>query len=59
MIKKKEAEEYSHDVEEGDGSKTRPSIANSFRNSEHLKVFTQAFTLTFLAEWGDRSVKTK
>jgi Ca2+/H+ antiporter, TMEM165/GDT1 family len=22
---------------------------------EHLKVFTQAFTLTFLAEWGDRS----
>mmetsp|Transcript_26613 Transcript_26613/g.25474 ORF Transcript_26613/g.25474 Transcript_26613/m.25474 type:complete len:260 (+) Transcript_26613:108-887(+) len=31
-------------------AKQKPS-----KNTENLKVFTQAFTLTFLAEWGDRS----
>lgn len=24
-------------------------------NTDSLRIFTQAFTLTFLAEWGDRS----
>eukprot|EP01038_Epipyxis_sp_PR26KG_P008527 gene8527-11527_t len=29
--------------------------STSLLGSENLKIFTQAFTLTFLAEWGDRS----
>mmetsp|Transcript_13680 Transcript_13680/g.12392 ORF Transcript_13680/g.12392 Transcript_13680/m.12392 type:complete len:259 (+) Transcript_13680:78-854(+) len=37
----------------GDGSKVT-RIKNS-TTSMNLKVFTQALTLTFLAEWGDRS----
>jgi putative Ca2+/H+ antiporter (TMEM165/GDT1 family) len=39
------------DMESGDGSKNKAYVARA----EHIKVFTQAFTLTFLAEWGDRS----
>jgi putative Ca2+/H+ antiporter (TMEM165/GDT1 family) len=35
-------------LEEGEDNK------KSF-SSKNLKVFTQAFTMTFLAEWGDRS----
>lgn len=46
-------EEDNDDIEIGNGKKNtkiRPSKA-----AENLRVFTQAFTLTFLAEWGDRS----
>jgi Ca2+/H+ antiporter, TMEM165/GDT1 family len=46
-------EDKEDDIEIGNGSKgikQHPSKA-----SEKLRVFTQAFTLTFLAEWGDRS----
>lgn len=57
LINKKEGvaaeeEDTIEDVEDG-----KPSSSNkkgSLR-TENLKVFTQAFTLTFLAEWGDRS----
>lgn len=46
-------EDKDDDIEIGNGSKGikhHPSQA-----TEKLRVFTQAFTLTFLAEWGDRS----
>lgn len=53
--KKTEGDEDKEDddIEGGDGKKSQ--IKKSSRTSENLKVFTQAFTLTFLAEWGDRS----
>jgi putative Ca2+/H+ antiporter (TMEM165/GDT1 family) len=38
------------DVEDGEGSRARQD-----KDNESLKIFTQTFTLTFLAEWGDRS----
>ena len=41
------------DIEGGDGKKS--NIQKPSKATENLKVFTQAFTLTFLAEWGDRS----
>ena len=41
------------DIEGGDGRKNTKS--KSSKATENLRVFTQAFTLTFLAEWGDRS----
>ncbi|CAK9252796.1 unnamed protein product, partial [Sphagnum jensenii] len=31
------------------------AVKLSAQYSENLKIFTQALTLTFLAEWGDRS----
>lgn len=34
-------------------SRTKPSLCSM--GASNMKVFTQAFTLTFLAEWGDRS----
>jgi Ca2+/H+ antiporter, TMEM165/GDT1 family len=46
-------EDEEDDVEGGNGGKSptqRPS-----KTTGNLTVFTQAFTLTFLAEWGDRS----
>ena len=55
LINKKEgAAAEDNDVEDGDGSKTKKG-SSVFRSPDNLKVFTQAFTLTFLAEWGDRS----
>ena len=60
LIKKKEGE--CNDIEcaptkpednSGDGSKVTRSINPT--TAENLRVFTQALTLTFLAEWGDRS----
>lgn len=35
--------------------KGRTKKRGGFFGAENLQVFTQAFTLTFLAEWGDRS----
>lgn len=61
LIEKKDAarSDDQDDVEEG-SSKGKPdkngseAVAYAMK-SEHLHVFTQAFTLCFLAEWGDRS----
>jgi putative Ca2+/H+ antiporter (TMEM165/GDT1 family) len=55
LISKKDGDNIleEDDLEVGDGSKLKGNTS-SFR-SENLKVFTQVFTLTFLAEWGDRS----
>ena len=39
------------DVESGE----KKEVHQSGFAAEKIKVFTQAFTLTFLAEWGDRS----
>ena len=55
LIHKKEDDGSSHpdvSLEEGENGKSKSS---SLIESENLKVFTQALTLTFLAEWGDRS----
>ena len=39
---------------DGKGADQSAAVAYSMK-SEHLQVFIQAFTLCFLAEWGDRS----
>jgi len=39
----------------GDGSSKGKNMVQQYARPENLKVFTQAFTLTFFAEWGDRS----
>jgi len=52
-----EADDPSVDVEAGPGptaEETKKSLLQSIGEA-NLKIFTQAFTLTFLAEWGDRS----
>ena len=52
-----EIDQENDDIE-GGSSKTRKQnrgLLSSIMNKENLKVFSQAFTLTFLAEWGDRS----
>ena len=64
LINKKEGsateeDRCDDDVEDGEG-KGRPkkggfSPMGIIRSDTTLKVLTQAFTLTFLAEWGDRS----
>ena len=58
LINKKEGagieDDRCDDVEDGDGSKTKKGSSSLIR-ADNFKVFTQAFTLTFLAEWGDRS----
>lgn len=46
-------DEDKHDVEGGESKKS--SKQSPSKGAEQLRVFTQAFTLTFLAEWGDRS----
>lgn len=52
----KESTQQLIDVEAGDGSTVSPSASWRQRiNSLIPKVFLQALTLTFLAEWGDRS----
>ena len=60
LINKKEgagASEDDHedieDIEAKDSESSKKSKSRA--GQEALKVFTQAFTLTFLAEWGDRS----
>ena len=57
LIKKKEGEEFDTDLEVADGSdgKKKMNSKTAPKVNEALKVLTQAFTLTFLAEWGDRS----
>ena len=53
LIHKKEDDGHPDvSLEEGENGKSKSS---SLIESENLKVFTQALTLTFLAEWGDRS----
>lgn len=46
-------EDKEDDIEED--KKEKIAKKKSSKSTENLKVFTQAFTLTFLAEWGDRS----
>lgn len=54
LISKKDGNDVEEDdLEVGDGSKLKGN--STLFQSENLKVFTQVFTLTFLAEWGDRS----
>ena len=55
LINKKEGvgaeEDLLQQLEGGDIKNKNSSVSKT----ENFKVFTQAFTLTFLAEWGDRS----
>eukprot|EP00457_Paulinella_chromatophora_P009152 gb/GEZN01009208.1/.p1 GENE.gb/GEZN01009208.1/~~gb/GEZN01009208.1/.p1 ORF type:complete len:358 (+),score=69.30 gb/GEZN01009208.1/:73-1074(+) len=48
-----DSEQESLDLEEG--SKGKPSKPLSIMNRMFSKIFLQSFTMTFLAEWGDRS----
>jgi len=50
-----EADDPTVDVEAGDGGEVNKKSLLQTIGEANLKVFTQAFTLTFLAEWGDRS----
>jgi len=47
------------DVESGEKENKYNSVVHAYGSSlmdpAQLKIFTQSFTLTFLAEWGDRS----
>lgn len=56
LINKKE-EKSERDIEDGadDAEHNRNTAMSLLQNNQQLAVFTQAFTLTFLAEWGDRS----
>jgi len=58
LINKKEGggdeDNEGHDLE-GHEAAADASKSRGPRPVENFKVFTQAFTLTFLAEWGDRS----
>lgn len=47
-----EADDPHEDVEAG---KSTPQTLLQQLSDSKVKIFTQAFTLTFLAEWGDRS----
>ena len=51
LIDKKDVDLSSPDVEDGNG-KQRDYDSSKNR---HMAIFTQALTMTFLAEWGDRS----
>jgi len=55
-LKRREAESESaaSDLEEGKARKANPSDPALLR-SFVSRIFIQAFTMTFLAEWGDRS----
>jgi len=59
LINKKEGsateEDRCDDMEEGEKGKPKKGGSFAVGRSDNLKVITQAFTLTFLAEWGDRS----
>lgn len=53
---REQQERDEQDIEEGNSkNKKNKGFLSSIINKESLKIFTQAFTLTFLAEWGDRS----
>lgn len=61
-LKKQEDEEKENetaqllDEEAGSGGSANPTLSPLHRLSKYIpKVFLQALTLTFLAEWGDRS----
>lgn len=58
LVKKKgesnEADDKEVDLEAPAPPRGAPT-KQSLLGVDNLKVFTQAFTLTFLAEWGDRS----
>lgn len=43
------------DIEEGSQSSKKKSGSSFGSNSTKVQVMIQSFTLTFLAEWGDRS----
>ena len=45
--------EAEGDVEKGNSSSGGSKLSKQNIAAENLKVFTQAFTLTFLAEWGE------
>lgn len=62
LVKKKgegegnEEDDDEEDVESGNNGKRKKSRGFwCISGLDNVKVFTQAFTLTFLAEWGDRS----
>jgi len=42
-------------AEQGGDAVPRTGLSRLFRSSSSMAVLTEAFTLTFLAEWGDRS----
>lgn len=52
LIDKKDGRATENDDEEKGASSRATSTP---MKTDHLKIFSQAFTLTFLAEWGDRS----
>jgi len=56
-LRKKDDEKKSNDIEGGLGSpiKTATSGISSVLKLLFSAIFLQAFTMTFLAEWGDRS----
>lgn len=47
-----EADDPTVDVEAGQAAEVSKKSILQTLGEENLKVFTQAFTLTFLAEWG-------
>ena len=53
LIDKKDTRVSENDDEEK-GLLNRPATTHPLKN-DTINIFTQAFTLTFLAEWGDRS----
>ena len=54
--REQQEQDDEQDIEGGkSSSKKYKGFLGSIINKESLKIFTQAFTLTFLAEWGDRS----
>lgn len=57
LVNKKGEDDADEDLESGQSSQGKDKANSWFckLNSGAVKVFTQAFTLTFLAEWGDRS----
>eukprot|EP00981_Chlorochromonas_danica_P003258 scaffold633_cov288-Ochromonas_danica.AAC.93 len=62
LVNKKSEGSHNDDVDDlecASQAKEKPKTGLSslcgLGTSENVKVFTQAFTLTFLAEWGDRS----
>ena len=58
LINKKEGggdEDQNENKDLENDNNNSPDKQRGARPTENLKVFTQALTLTFLAEWGDRS----
>ena len=63
LIAKKDCRDSTEDVDVEEGTNTdmasnapTKTVTTAYTmKSEHLQIFTQAFSLCFLAEWGDRS----